>query len=473
MAIAARRHLVMDHITRRIRSRALMAGDRLPSVRGLARTLHVSPSTVVEAYDVLAAEGTIFARRGAGFFVADRVQPFAVAQTGPQLEREVDPLWVARQSIDAGAEIAKPGCGWLPTDWMPVASLRRAMRRVTRGDSIALTDYGTAQGHDGLRRHVARKLHDQGIGTDPVDVLLTNSGSQALDLICRLLLKPGDTVLVDDPCYFNFQALLRAHQISIVSVPYTQGGPDLQVFETALKEHRPRLYLTNSALHNPTGATITAASAHRVLSLAETYDLLIVEDAIFSEFEPELSPRLAALDGQDRVLTVGSFSKTLSASLRCGYVAARGDWISALTDLQVAINFGGPSPMVTELLHAALTDGSYRKHMEALRLRLDRARAKTMDELGLLGIAPWVKPRGGFYLWCALPGGIDAAALAREALADGIVFAPGNVFSPSQQMHSFMRFNVSQMDGRHHIDALRGLLARDRRDQGAGDPRPK
>ena len=459
MALATRRTLVMEHIRRRIRSRVLGSGDKLPSVRGLASRLGVSPSTVVEAYDVLAAEGVIFARRGSGFFVADRVQPFVVSQTGPQLEREIDPLWVARQSIDAGDDMAKPGCGWMPADWMPVESLRRAMRRVARSEGSLLTDYCSAQGHSGLRGHVARMLCGQGIELGPDTVLLTNSGSQALDLICRLLLKPGDTVLVDDPCYFNFQALLRAHQITIVSVPYTPSGPDLAVFESVLRKERPRLYLTNSALHNPTGATIAAATAHRVLSLAEAYDLRIVEDAIFSEFEPDLSPRLASLDGLNRVLTIGSFSKTLSASLRCGYIAARPDWIAALTDLQVATSFGGPSPTVSELLYSALTDGSYRKHMEALRDKLDRARANSMTELATLGIRPFVMPRGGFYLWCELPDGKDAAKVARAGLQHNVVFAPGNVFSPTQSKNSFLRFNVSQMTENTHVTILRELMS--------------
>ena len=346
----------------------------------------------------------------------------------------------------------------MPADWMPVESLRRAMRKVARCEGSLLTDYSSAQGHSGLRRHVARMLCAQGIEADPGTVLLTSSGSQSLDLICRFLLKPGDTVLVDDPCYFNFQALLRAHQITIVSVPYTPNGPDLAVFENVLREERPRLYLTNSALHNPTGATISAATAHRVLSLAEAYDLRIVEDAIFSELEPDLSPRLASLDGLDRVLTVGSFSKTLSASLRCGYIAARPDWIAALTDLQVAISFGGPSPMITEVLHSALTDGSYRKHMQALRSRLDRARAASLADLDTLAIRPFVKPRGGFYLWCELPDGKDAAMVARAGLHKGVVFAPGNVFSPTQSRTSFLRFNVSQMAGNAHIKLLRDLL---------------
>ncbi|MDC0657706.1 PLP-dependent aminotransferase family protein [Leisingera sp. SS27] len=458
MAKPSRRALVINDIRRRITSRALVAGDKLPSVRGCAAKLGVSPSTVAEAYDVLAAEGVIRARRGAGFYVAAKPQPFAVSETGPQLAREVDPLWVARQSLDAGTDAPKPGCGWLPEDWMPVASLRRAMRALAAAPEAVLTDYGSSKGAAGLRRHISRQLFDQGLACPPDQVLLTGSGSQALDLVCRMLLRPGDTVLVDDPCYFNFQALLRAHQIRIIGVPYTLDGPDLKCFEAALAEHRPRLYLTNSALHNPTGATVAAPVAHRVLALAAQHDLIIVEDDIFAGFEPEASPRLATLDGLERVVRTGSFSKTLSASLRCGYIAARGSWIEALTDLQVAVNFSGPSPMVAELLHTVLTDGSCRKHLEALRHRLSRCRAEAQVRLSELGIRPWVQPRGGFYLWCELPGGMDAAVLARAALHEGLVLAPGNVFSVSQGWTPFMRFNVSQMQDEACWQTLARLL---------------
>ena len=458
MSAPERRILVMEDVRRRITSRALTPGDKLPSIRACASRLGVSPSTVVDAYDHLVAEGLIRARRGAGFFVADKSQPFAVAETGPQLEREVDPLWVARQSLDTGEEIPKPGCGWLPADWMPVASLRRAMRSLATADMDLLTNYGSAKGSIGLRRLLSQRLHDQGLAADPDQILLTGSGSQALDLICRMLLRPGDTVLVDDPCYFNFQALLRAHQVTITCVPFTPNGPDLARFEEVLDRYHPRLYLTNSALHNPTGATISAPVAHRVLTLASTHDLVIVEDDIFVEFEPKTSPRLATLDGLERVLRIGSFSKPLSASLRCGYITARPDWLEALTDLQVATNFSGPSPMVTGLLHAVLTDGSYRKHLDALRSRLVTCRSQAIQRLSELKIVPWVIPRGGFHLWCELPGNKDAAAIARSALQEDLVLAPGNVFSVSQSKGSFMRFNVSQMQDPTCYDLLGRLL---------------
>ncbi|MFN3524666.1 MAG: PLP-dependent aminotransferase family protein, partial [Paracoccus sp. (in: a-proteobacteria)] len=261
----------------------------------------------------------------------------------------------------------------------------------------------------------------------------------------RLLLRPGDTVLLDDPCYFNFQALLRVHGVRVVSVPFTPDGPDLAAFAAALQAHRPRLYLTNSALHNPTGATISTRSAHQLLMLAAGHDLTIIEDDIFAALEPDPSPRLAILDGLARVIRTGSFSKTLSASVRCGYIIARPDLIEALTDLQVATSFGGPSPIAAEVVHTALLDGSYRKHVEAIRTRLARARRDVAGRLAGLGIRPWVQPRGGFYLWCELPDGTDAAQLARRALQDNVVLAPGPVFSPSGGAAAFMRFNVTQM----------------------------
>ena len=114
-------------------------------------------------------------------------------------------------------------------------------------------------------------------------------------------------------------------------------------------------------------------------------------------------------------------------------------------DLQVATNFGGPSPVATELIYSVLSSGSFRKHMEALRSRLDISRGEVAAKLTALGIVPWLMPRGGFYLWCRLPEGVDSADLARAALADNMVLAPGNVFSVSQSMTHFMRFNSSQM----------------------------
>jgi DNA-binding transcriptional MocR family regulator len=305
-------------------------------------------------------------------------------------------------------------------------------------------------------------MGDRGIEASPDQIMLTESGTQAIDLLCRFLLEPGDTVLVDDPCYFNFHALLRAHRARIISVPYTSAGPDTELFAQALHEHRPRLYITNSAIHNPTGATLSPVTAHRVLKLAEQFSLTIIEDDIFADFEHTFAPRLAAFDGLDRVIHIGSFSKTLSASARCGFIAARADWIEGLIDLKIAISFGG-GRLTAELVFNVLRDGSYRKHIEGLRLRLSRAMGAVNTRLKSLGIEPWLEPQAGMFLWSQLPDGIDAADVAREALAENIVLAPGNAFSLSQSATSFLRFNVAQSQDGRVFEALRKAIARFRK----------
>lgn len=460
---------VLAAIRDKLAERALVPGDRLPSIRRLAASMQVSPSTVVEAYDRLAAEGLIRARQGSGFYVTGHgLPPLALTQAASPRERAVDPFWVSRQSLDADDAALKPGCGWLPADWMPGEALRRGFRALAKAQNPVLSEYGSTRGSPALRRQLLGRFAEEGLAVGPEQLLLTGSGTQALDLICRFLLRPGDTVLVDDPCYFNFQALLRAHQLRVLGVPYTPSGPDLVAFEALVSAERPRLYLTNSGLHNPTGASLSPQTAFRVLQAAVAHDLTIVEDEIFADFEPEPSARLGLLDGLDRVIRIGSFSKTLSASVRCGYIAARADWIEGLVDLQVATNFGGPGPVAADLVAGILAGGGYRKHMEEVRRRLVQARREVAARLETLAITPWLMPRGGFYLWCRLPDRVDSAELARLAVSREVVLAPGNVFSVSQSAGSFMRFNVAQSRNPRIMEVLRQGIEQLRRGGGDG-----
>ncbi len=449
---------VMAEVQSRIASRAYLPGAHLPSVRKQARAMRVSVSTVVEAYERLAAEGIITSRPGSGFYVAGPVAPLTLARISPKLDREVDPLWISRQALETDAAVLKPGCGWLPPSWLYETGVRRALRALARADAQVLAEYATPLGHPALRQLLARRMAGAGIEAVPEQIMLTESGTQAIDMICRFLLEPGDTVLVDDPCYFNFHALLKAHRAQVVGVPYTPSGPDVERFAAALREHAPRLYITNSGIHNPTGATLSAVTAHRLLKLADSAGLVIVEDDIFADFEIDSAPRLAAFDGLARVIHIGSFSKTISASLRCGYIAARSDWIDSLVDLKIATTFGG-GRLAEEAVLRALTDSGYRKHMEAVRLRLADERAKTMVRLQALGIQPWLIPKAGMFLWCRLPQGMDAAAIARSCLKDGVVLAPGNAFSRSLSAGDFLRFNVAQCADDRIFDVLARALS--------------
>lgn len=435
-------HRLMARIRARIERRQLSAGARLPSIRALAEAEGVAKSTVVEAYDRLLAEGLITARRGSGYYVAPPAPPLTVADIGPRLDREIDPIWVSRQSLET-QDYLKPGCGWLPGDWMPQEELRRALRALARRPDANLVDYDLPAGHAGLRQHLSRRLADKDIDAPPSQIVLMDSATQAIELLCRFLLKPGDTVLVDDPCFFNFLAKLRAHRVDILGVPMTPGGPDVAALADILSAHRPRLYLTNSALHNPTGASLSPLVAHRVLKLAEAHDLIIIEDDIYSDFELEPGPRLAAFDGFERVVYIGGFSKTLSASLRLGFIAARADWIEPLTDLKIATVFSSQG-FAADVAHQVLSSGGYRRHVESLRQKLAVRRAPTAGRLADLGVTPWLTPQAGMFLWCELPEGMDASDLARRALDERLVLAPGNAFSVGQRAARCLRFNIAQ-----------------------------
>lgn len=449
---------VMAEIRSRIAGRGLVPGARLPSVRAFAKAMHVSASTVVEAYERLAAEGLIRSRPGSGFYVSTPLAPLSLSEIGPKLDRAIDPFWVSRQALEEG-DLLKPGCGWLPSSWMPEAAIRRALRSLSRSEDRVLSDYGTPLGSPQLRQLLSRRMGEHGIPAAPDQIILTESGTQAIDLLCRFLIEPGDAVLVDDPCYFNFHALLRAHRAKVVGVPMTPAGPDVEAFGNAIEEHKPRLYITNSAIHNPTGATLSPVVAHRLLKLADRAGLTIIEDDIFADLEHEPAPRLAAFDGLDRVVHIGSFSKTLSASVRCGFIAARPEWIEGLVDLKIATSFAA-GRLSSELVLLLLTDGSYRKHLEELRVRLSRAMDATTGRLATLGITPWLQPRAGLFLWCRLPNGIEAADVARACLADNIVLAPGNAFSLSHNAGSFLRFNVAQSEDARIFRSLERALGR-------------
>lgn len=443
---------------RRITTGALAAGQKLPSVRGLAARLSVSPFTVVAAYDRLVAEGLITARAKSGFYVATgsnaanrplSLDPLPSRRTG------INPIWMMRQSLTAGPDRLMPGCGWLPADWLPDESIRAALRALARKDPAHsrandFVEYGVPLGFRPLRDLLARRLNELEIPAEPDRLLLTDSASQAIDLVCRYLVAPGDAVLLDDPGYFNFHAAVRAQRGKCLAVPMTPQGPDLEALDRLAAAHRPKLYLTNAGLHNPTGARMGLAVAHRLLGLAQRHDFRILEDDIFRDFETQPGLRLAALDGLNRVIHLGSFSKTLSAATRVGFVAADAATLADLADLKLAMSFGS-NELSARLIHRLLGDGSYRKHVTSLRDRLARHRFQVLKRLTALGLTPWMDagsdPAEGLFLWMALPAGHNAEAVAQAARAAKVILAPGKVFSPNaadDRWAGHLRFNVAQ-----------------------------
>jgi len=433
---------IVSGIRNLIDDRVQRPGMRLPPIRSFAETHDVSRFTVVEAYDRLVALGYLQSRRGSGFYVAARQEFAAPSQRACDDERAFDNAGMMHECLDDSSDRTKVGVGWLPPEWLDEEGVRRNIRTLARRADTRVVAYGTPRGYRPLREQLQIKLGEQGIAADPNQIVLTQGATQALDVIARYFLKPGDCVFVDDPGYWNLFAALRFYGVNLIGVPRTQDGPDPDALEILLAEHQPKLFYTNSVLHNPTACSLSPASAFRILQLAEKHNFLIVEDDICADFHPGPTTLLAQLDQLRRVIYVGSFSKTLSANLRVGFLAANSDLAAALTDVKI-ISCLSTSEFSERLVYLMLTEGHYRKFTERTRSRLAEATNGTLKLLERTGMKIYAEPKGGMFVWAEAPGISDSVHLATQATQYGISLAPGNIFRPQMQPSPWLRFNVA------------------------------
>ncbi|MCP5264716.1 MAG: PLP-dependent aminotransferase family protein [Burkholderiaceae bacterium] len=434
---------IVDWYQGRIDERVLRPGARLPSIRRFAADHGVSRFTVVEAYDRLVARGFVESRRGAGFYVRERREaerrpsPDAWAESA---RNDIDVVWLLRNMFKRMPAGDMPGGGVLPAPWLDETLIASSLRAIGRQSALSYLDYGHPQGFPPLREQLQRKLAELGIDTEPANLLTTNGVTQGLDLIAQRFVKPGDTVLVDEPSWFLLFGRYATLGVRLVGVPRLDDGPDLERLEALASEHRPRLYVTTAVLHNPTGSSMSAAKAFRVLRLAESLDFRIVEDDVYADLWQGAGTRLASLDQLDRVIYLGGFSKTLAASLRVGFVACEAGLARELTDLKMLV--GLTSPEIGErIVHRVLSEGHYRRHLQRLRERLDAVRDPVRRELERLGLRIAGDPSAGMFLWADT--GADANRIAREMLDHGYLMAPGSLFLPDQRPSTWMRFNVA------------------------------
>ena len=291
---------------------------------------------------------------------------------------------------------------------------------------------------------LAAYLLAQGLAVDPQQELMTVTGvTQGMDLVLRSLLRPGDTVLVEDPAWFLVFGLLRALGVQVLAVPRLRDGPDVDSLQRLAAAHRPKLFITNTVVHNPTGFGLSLPVAYDVLRLAEQHDFLILEDDTYADFAPQPPMRLATLDRLRRVVLVGGFSKTLAGSLRVGYIAAQPERICALTDAKLLSGLTSPE-LGERVVHRILAQGQYRKHVQRLRERLDTTRQRCLKLVEHLGLQVRQEPLAGMFVW--VDAQQDTEVLARKAAAQGVLLAPGVLFSASQQASTMLRLPVSMAD---------------------------
>lgn len=437
----------------------LAAGSRLRSVRDCAAKEGLSRNTVVEAYNRLAARGYAEPRAGSGVYVrkpANARTPSIAAH----VSEAVDVVSLLREQLEQQHAV-RVGDGRPPPQWLEDIAPGRTLRggpgtpRTAPGHG-----YGTPWGYAPLRETVARLLHERQVHAEPRQVLLTQGANHALDLLVRHLVEPGDPVLVDAPGYYPLFGKLHLAKARLVGVPRQADGPDLAALQQAAAQHRPKVFFTQSLAHNPTGGTLSLAKAHGVLQAATQHGFLVVEDDPFADLAAAGAPRLAALDQLQRVLYVSSFSKTLSAGLRVGYVAGAAETVAALCDLKM-VTIVSTSDVVERMVWQLVASGQYRRHLVRLKQRLDDAHRLALRLFARAGLVLPPPDVGGYYLWAPLPAALTEIELVRSAAAEGIFIAPGSVFYPDKQSpRPAMRVNVAYAGDDRFQAWLRARLRR-------------
>ena len=448
----------------RIRARLLAPGARLPSVRECARQHQVSPFTVVAAYDLLQAQGLVEARRQRGFFVRD------VLAAGRALAKAVQPTprSMSEATLASGASFnatalirgmfhqsagqPQPGAGALPPDWLDTSFLPASVRKVVSSRQWAESSlrYGEPMGDVTLRQALSHKLEVLSLSASTDQIITTVGATHALDIVSRTLLRPGDPVMVEEPGWAVEFARLASLGMQVLPVPRRADGPDLEVVARYCESHRPKLLVSVSVLHNPTGHCLSPASAHRLLQLAQRFDFHIAEDDTYGHIAPHHATRLSVLDGLQRTFYISGFAKVLAPNWRVGFLAAPPQWVDRLLDTKLLSTLTTPA-MMERAMALCVDQGHLRRHADRIRTRLDAARTRSVRLAQATGCRFASEPAGMFG-WVDV--GVDTEVLALRMLDRGYLLAPGALFHASRQPSTLMRINFATTQDAAFWDAL-------------------
>ncbi len=438
----------------RIRTRLLAPGARLPSVRQCAQQQGVSASTVVAAYDRLLAQGLVEAHKNRGFFVRQtsvanlEASPGAGATSLPRTKYgfeaqhvPVNATALIRGMFQGSSDKPQPGMGVFPPDWLETSFLASAVRKVTSGSALKSysLQYGEPAGDSGLRKSLSNKLAAINVPASPEQIITTVGATHALDVVSRTLLRAGDYVMVEEPGWAIEFARLAALGMQVLPVPRGADGPDLEVMARYCELHHPKLFVSVSVFHNPTGFCLSPGVAHRVLQLANAHDFFIVEDDTYSHLAPDHATRLCALDGLQRTVYVSGFAKILAPGWRVGYLAAPKSLVEQLLDTKLLTTLTTPA-LLEKALAWSIDQGQLRRHAERIRARLDLARTRSV-KLALNAGCSFAAPPAGLFGW--VDTGVDTDALSQRMLDEGYLLAPGALFHAQRQPSTLMRINFA------------------------------
>jgi DNA-binding transcriptional MocR family regulator len=293
---------------------------------------------------------------------------------------------------------------------------------------------------------LSQRLQAHAISAAPQQIITTLGATHALDIASRSLLQPGDCVVVEEPGWTVEFARLTALGMRILPVQRTATGPDLAALrrycEAANPADRPKLYVSVSVLHNPTGVSLSPAAAHQVLQLAHQHGFHVLEDDTYAHFAPDHATRMAALDcapALQRVIYIGGFAKALAPNWRIGFLAAPQHLIERLTDTKMLSTLTTPG-LLERALAQVITQGHMRRHCERLKLQLAAARSRSIKLALAHGCTLAAEP-AGLFGWVDV--GRNTDELAPKLLDSGYLIAPGSLFYAERRPTTLMRINFS------------------------------
>lgn len=368
-------------------------------------------------------------------------------------------------SITERPEVISLAGGLPDTGSFPAPLFGRIFERIAREAVARALQYGPTEGLAETKRCVATVMAAEGMQVDPDDVLVTTGGQQVLDLVARTLIDPGDVILAEGPTYPGAIPAFCSYQAEIVQVGIDEGGLRIGELARVLERlasdgRRVKFLYTIPNFQNPAGVTLAACRRRELLDLVRRYDLLVLEDNPYGllRYEGEPQPTLFALDGGERVMYLGTFSKIFSPGIRVG-------WVVAPRPLREKMNIGKQAADLCTatlsqlLVHALFERDEWRSYLELVKEIYRRRRNVLLDALAeyLPAEAEWVRPEGGLFVWVTLPDYINTTDLLARALRENVAFVPGEQAFVDGRGKSSLRLNFSGSDEERLREGVRRI----------------
>ncbi|WP_232697705.1 aminotransferase-like domain-containing protein [Brevibacillus daliensis] len=438
------------YMTEKISKGEWPIGYKIPTERALASAFQVNRSTVVTAFQELAAAGLIEGKSGRGTIVVSQPSILSSLDWRSYVDAGlIQPNLPTIQQINRAEflpDMIRLGTGEPSPEWYPHKQMTQILGSLR--DHIHSMGYLEPKGLLELRIQISKHLERIGIQTDPSCILIVSGALQALQLIAIGLLKPGATMLIEQPSYLYSLTLLPSAGIHMQGVAIDGEGifPD-DVREkvrskvrctTNTNDHETSMLYTIPCFHNPTGAMMSVGRRQELLQVCQQERLALIEDDVYRELwlDEEPPPPMKAMDEKGVVLYVGSMSKTLSPGLRIGWIVAPPTVVERLADLKMQTDYGA-STLSQWAVTEWLSSGLYEQHLDEVRkqLRIRREWMLSLLEENFTDLASWNKPAGGFYIWLQLRKPIPLHKLFEEAKQEGLLLNPGNLYDPADGCH--------------------------------------